>query len=520
MDLQHGEVYTVRNGHLRVEPDLHLRSQVSERVRAAAAASVLSIALAGGMAVESAEANPRFSPEAYASFEQRQAEGKTSSRFSKEAIEARMRGEHEVRADSRLPTPEEVRKAVQQAHRGHAPSHNATEMERSLYAAIQSVETLTGATIEGFMKQYGGDGAGNALSLELAPYRPVPASELSIVSLTIDQGFYTDATAAGWDRNAIAAVSSVAGWHADLSALQTGDTLTYSADLSVQQTNPLQMIHSLSIEQQGEQTLSVVQYASEDGSAGYYHADTGEPLRQDVFHTLPVAGELGQDFRLSSEFGPRIHPVTGQHSHHNGIDLAAPAGTPILAAGDARVKTTAVGPNAGRYVVLEHNNGALSFYMHMNSIASDLKVGDRIRQGDYIGDVGSTGRSTGPHLHFEYRLPTGALADGSVEYAPIDPLRALINDKPMQAGTEVVKAFNLRRSDLVALHEDGHHNNTTALPSTAGTELQRSRGEGSTLSRVFETSAPAWQSLARPEVDSHADEQIAPSPRNSSPSLG
>ncbi|GAB0154616.1 M23 family metallopeptidase [Marinobacterium sp. BA1] len=519
MDLQQVVVYSVNNGHLQAEPDPRLRSHATDRLRVAAATSMLSIALAGGLAVNPAEANPRFSPEAYAAFEQRQAEGKTSSRFSKESIEARMRGDHAAVTESRLPTPDEVRRAVQQAHRGHAPSDTATDMDRSLHAAIQSVETLTGATIEGFMKQYGGDGAGNAISLELAPYKPVPADELTMVSLTIDQGFYTDATAAGWDRNAIAAVSSVAGWHTDLSSLQSGDTVTYSADLSVQQTNPLQMIHSLSIEQQGEDTLSVVQYASEDGSAGFYHADTGVPLRQDVFHTLPVTGELGEDFRLSSEFGYRIHPVTGQRSHHNGIDLAAPAGTPILAAGDARVKTTAVGPNAGRYVVLEHDNGALSFYMHMNSIAPDLRVGDRIQQGDYIGDIGSTGRSTGSHLHFEYRLPTGALADGSLEYAPIDPLRALINDRPMQSGTEVVQGFDIRRSELLALHEGRQPQRVTVANSPAGPDFQQRHGKGSSLSRVFESPA-AWQSLAQSEADDDANKCVDHVSRTSSPSLG
>lgn len=520
MDIQNGEVYSVNNGCLRIESDPHQRSHVFERVRAAAAMSMLSVAVVGGLASDPVEANPRFSPEAYASFEQRQAEGKVSSRFSNESIEARMRGEYEPRNDTRLPTPEDVRKAVQQAHRGHAPPGDASDMERSLHAAIQSVETLTGATIEGFMAQYGGDGAGNALSLKLAPYSPVPAGELSVVSLTIKQGFYADASAAGWDRNAIAAVSSVAGWHTDLTALQSGDTITYSADLSIQESNPLQMIHSLVIEQEGEQTLSVVQYAGEDGTAGYYHADTGEALRQDVFHTLPVAGELGEDFRLSSEFGPRIHPVTGQRSHHNGIDLAAPAGTPIFAAGDARVKTMAAAPNAGRYVVLEHGNGALSLYMHMNSIASDLKAGDQIRQGDYIGDVGSTGRSTGPHLHFEYRLPTGTLADGSIEYAPIDPLRALLNDKPMQPDAEVMQAFRLRCTELIALHEGVQHNNMTASASHTGSALLHDHKEGSALSRVFESQEPAWQSLARPKPDDSTKERMAPPSQTSSPSMG
>lgn len=118
-------------------------------------------------------------------------------------------------------------------------------------------------------------------------------------------------------------------------------------------------------------------------------------------HPLRGAG------RLSSPFGPRTSPITGQPgTMHNGLDIAAPTGTPVYAAADGTV--TSVVPMhsvSGNYIIVEHSVGPLVYttqYLHLNSM--NVAKGQQVKMGDKIGEVGSTGRSTGPHLHFNVSM--------------------------------------------------------------------------------------------------------------------
>ncbi len=107
--------------------------------------------------------------------------------------------------------------------------------------------------------------------------------------------------------------------------------------------------------------------------------------------------------RISSKFGKRTHPVTGEvQSQHNGIDIPAPKGTKIQAAYDGVVAWSNYHETAGNWVGIDHGNGLYTIYMHMSSV--NVKKGDVIKKGETVGKVGSTGRSTGPHLHFGVRL--------------------------------------------------------------------------------------------------------------------
>ncbi|HRE42547.1 MAG TPA: M23 family metallopeptidase, partial [Terricaulis sp.] len=103
--------------------------------------------------------------------------------------------------------------------------------------------------------------------------------------------------------------------------------------------------------------------------------------------------------RLSSGYGMRRHPILGYSRMHRGTDFAAPTGTPILAAGDGTVVRSGPFGAFGNYVRLRHSDGYETAYAHMSRIA--VRSGARVRQGQVIGYVGSTGRSTGPHLHYE-----------------------------------------------------------------------------------------------------------------------
>ena len=106
--------------------------------------------------------------------------------------------------------------------------------------------------------------------------------------------------------------------------------------------------------------------------------------------------------RISDDYGYRIHPTLGVEQFHNGIDMAAPAGSPILAAYDGEVVAAAYSSSMGNYCMIDHGDGLVTIYMHASSIG--VSKGQTVVRGEQIGCVGSTGRSTGNHLHFSVRL--------------------------------------------------------------------------------------------------------------------
>ena len=121
------------------------------------------------------------------------------------------------------------------------------------------------------------------------------------------------------------------------------------------------------------------------------------PYYVSVKPVMPV-----ENARMTSKFGYRTHPVTGNYGFHTGLDLAVPEGTPIKAAFYGRVAETGSDDAWGNYVLMEHSDGFATYYCHMSEIY--VAEGAVIRQGETIGLVGSTGWSTGPHLHFEVRI--------------------------------------------------------------------------------------------------------------------
>jgi murein DD-endopeptidase MepM/ murein hydrolase activator NlpD len=106
--------------------------------------------------------------------------------------------------------------------------------------------------------------------------------------------------------------------------------------------------------------------------------------------------------RISSPFGYRTHPVTGSYTLHSGIDIAASSGTTVVASRNGKVVSAGYSGSYGNLIVISHGNGIETAYAHLSSI--NVRVGESVSQGQLIGKVGSTGRSTGPHLHFEVRV--------------------------------------------------------------------------------------------------------------------
>ncbi|EGI55307.1 peptidase M23 family protein [Sphingomonas sp. S17] len=155
-----------------------------------------------------------------------------------------------------------------------------------------------------------------------------------------------------------------------------------------------------------------------DGQAEWY--DSSGRSSRTAFMRTPVEAA-----RISSGFGMRGHPILGFVKMHKGTDFAAPTGTPIYAAGDAVVTFAGPkGPN-GNFVRLHHANGWDTLYLHMNRIMAGIMPGSHVAQGQQIGEVGTTGRSTGPHLHYEVHIDGQAVDPMSIK---VDGGRALTGE--------------------------------------------------------------------------------------------
>ena len=158
-------------------------------------------------------------------------------------------------------------------------------------------------------------------------------------------------------------------------------------------------------------------YFDNDKSEGHYDKN-GKSVKKALMKT-PINGA-----RLSSPFGMRKHPIDGFNKMHKGTDFAAPMGTPIMASGDGIVQKAGWCGGGGNCVKIKHNSTYQTIYAHMSKFARGIKSGVRVKQGQTIGYVGSTGKSTGPHLHYEVivngkkvnsqklKLPSGKILKG------------------------------------------------------------------------------------------------------------
>ena len=166
--------------------------------------------------------------------------------------------------------------------------------------------------------------------------------------------------------------------------------------------------------------------SGEDNSLYYFdskknqgHYDKSGKSVQKALMKTPINGA-----RLSSSFGMRKHPIDGFNKMHRGTDFAAPTGTPIMASGNGVIKKAGWCGGGGNCVVIKHNSTYQTVYAHMSKFAKGIRKGTRVKQGQTIGYVGSTGKSTGPHLHYEVivngkrinsqtlKLPSGKILKG------------------------------------------------------------------------------------------------------------
>jgi murein DD-endopeptidase MepM/ murein hydrolase activator NlpD len=197
--------------------------------------------------------------------------------------------------------------------------------------------------------------------------------------------------------------------------------------------------------------IPVYRFETKDGDVDYFGPD-GRSVRKALMKT-PIDGA-----RISSGYGKRRHPVLGYNKMHKGVDFAAPRGTPIYAAGDGKIEMAERWSSFGNYIRIRHNSELKTAYAHLKGFAKGIRAGKRVKQGQIIGYVGTTGRSTGPHLHYEVlknnvqinprnlKLPQGEtlrgqqLADLKAHIGKIDKLYASINSN----GGKNIKYASLR----------------------------------------------------------------------------
>lgn len=180
-------------------------------------------------------------------------------------------------------------------------------------------------------------------------------------------------------------------------------------------------------------TKTYFRFTTKDGQTDYYD-EQGRSAQKSLLKT-PVSGA-----RLTSGFGMRRHPLLGYSKMHAGVDFGVPHGTPIRAAGSGVVKIAGRHGAFGIAVEIKHNDRYETLYAHMSKLATGIRRGAKVNQGQIIGYVGSTGRSTGPHLHYEVH----------VDNRPVNPTRIKAAGGKQLAGKELAK-FNQMKQRVVAM---------------------------------------------------------------------
>jgi murein DD-endopeptidase MepM/ murein hydrolase activator NlpD len=223
------------------------------------------------------------------------------------------------------------------------------------------------------------------------------AQTLVRAAATIDSSLYVAANRAGLPPELVAELVRIFSWDVDFQRdVQPGDKFEVlyqrltDEDGSFVRLGDI-LYASLTLSGQRRQ---VYRYRGTDGTADYYDAK-GENIRKVLLRTPLDAA------KVSSSFGNRHHPILGYTRIHRGVDFAAPAGTPVYAAGAGTVVFRGSQAGYGNYVRIHHDKQYGSAYGHLSRFAKGLRVGDKVRQGQVIGYVGSTGLATGPHLHYE-----------------------------------------------------------------------------------------------------------------------
>ncbi len=259
------------------------------------------------------------------------------------------------------------------------------ELKKLRYIESQLVSTLITAQDSGF---------------SVEKIERVPEVRQQFTSGTIVNSLFVDGERAGLSNKKIMELASLFGWDVDFVLdIREGDSFSVMYEEHFLDGEKIDEgpILAAQFTNQGN-TFTALRYTNSEGDSNYFTPD-GYSMRK-AFLRSPV------DFaRISSRFDlKRKHPVLNRIRAHKGVDYAASTGTPIKSAGDGKIIFRGVKGGYGNVVIVQHGSNITTLYAHMKSFKRGQSVGSRVKQGQVIGFVGSSGLATGPHLHYEFRL--------------------------------------------------------------------------------------------------------------------
>jgi len=243
-------------------------------------------------------------------------------------------------------------------------------------------------------------------------------TEQRLLAGTVESSLYVAVNDSGGTDRLAVSLADVFKYDIDfVNSVQAGDRFTVAHEQQWQDGEFVRDGDILAAEFiNASRSYRAVRYVGPDGRADYYTPD-GRPVRK-AFLRYPVDyGRISSGYSLA-----RRHPILNRVRAHRGIDFAAPAGTPIKAAGSGRVASRGVSGGYGNVIVLAHSNGVTTLYAHMSRYARGVAVGDHVAQGEVIGYVGMTGLATAPHVHYEYRVNGVHKNPARVTIAKADPI--------------------------------------------------------------------------------------------------
>jgi murein DD-endopeptidase MepM/ murein hydrolase activator NlpD len=253
---------------------------------------------------------------------------------------------------------------------------------------------------------------------ETSVYEKPVTVEHRYADVTISNSLWVDMTNAGVSPNLILSLSDIYAWTVDFFGLQKGDRfrVLYEEKICDNEVIAVDTVRYAVFTHNGADYPAVM-YNQKDGGNIYWN-EKGESMRK-AFLKAPLKYS-----RISSGFSnARRHPVTRKVQPHYGVDYAAPTGTPVMTIGDGVVTSVKYEGAGGNTVRIKHNSVYSTAYLHLSKYAKGLKVGQRVRQGDVIGYVGSTGRSTGPHLDFRVWKNGSPINPLKMDSPPAEPLK-------------------------------------------------------------------------------------------------
>ena len=272
-------------------------------------------------------------------------------------------------------------------------------------------------------------------------YQKPVTIEQKYADVTISSSLWVDMRAADVSPLLIVDLSDIYAWTVDFFALQKGDRfrVLYEEKICDGEVIAVDTVRYAIFSHDGED-FPMVMYNQGDGGNVWWN-EKGESMRK-AFLKAPLNYS-----RISSGFShARKHPVTRKVQPHTGVDYAAPTGTPVMSIGDGVVTSVKYEGAGGNTVRIKHNSVYSTAYLHLSKYAKGLKAGQRVRQGEVIGYVGSTGRSTGPHLDFRVWKNGTPINPLKMDSPPAEP----INEESRPAFEKAYRTYQVQVDSIQA----------------------------------------------------------------------